>query len=573
MGIERTVLILQADYLYGFKLLNDVVNNVQIRAVVPGQMPDKSFLSWLGNIAAGEPRHVELILDTTLDEIDRVAVPQSGKRWIDRYRLWATLRRLRRDYVHSKVYALPQGYDDNVAGLMHIVFPDAWRDCLYSLQEQGVVFHRVYTGTEVVAEWSRRFISPTLLVMPVAGDQRHLLVDSGKPVFMRTLHVAKRTAGEVNSLIIVEQTIEYLKNHIPGLGENLKVTELAGCEMFNALTNGKHIDRDAGLHLSKDNPELHQLDNSASSFGAVSYLLAMLLDLPLDSRTNSWCLRKMQCLQSCDAPGSGVEQREATPSLKGKIYSFKLWIHSRWDSSAMSSDGLMLLYSAARSIEVFALSVVYLKKCRLRRRVLAMSIMFATLASGVVTTAIGNGISTTRLISKNDRERATLVRAMQGKFAAAVALNNSPAIAANALALAGQLTASVGMSAESLFESVGSALTAVPGITLDEMIWVPVSNNEVYESMAYAMNAIPHRQSFDVSHNGVVQQLELSGRVAGVSLQEQKAQLDLFEDALRHLPGALAVSIIESPVAMALSSGAGDSTAANYRISLQLGDI
>ena len=192
MNTQRTVLILQAGQAYWFRLKHNAVIETCIETITPGQAQQGRKPDWMKQTPVSEPQWVELLLDTTLDEVDRVSVAQSNKRWVNYYRRWTTLRRLKRDYAQSKVYPLPSVNKDNVAALMHIVIPDVWNDYLSVLQAEDVVFHSVLTGTELVADWSRQFKVPTLVVMPVASDQRHVLVDAGQAVFLRTVHVAER---------------------------------------------------------------------------------------------------------------------------------------------------------------------------------------------------------------------------------------------------------------------------------------------------------------------------------------------------------------------------------------------
>ena len=578
MNTQRTVLILQADGAYWFRLMHNAVMETYIETIAPGQAQQGCKPDWMKKIPVGEPQWVELVLDTTLDEVDRVAVAQSDKRWVNHYRRWTTLRRLRRDYAQSKVYPLPSGNTDNVAGLMHIVFPDVWNDYLSAHQAADVVFHSVLTGTELVADWARQFDLPTLIVMPVADDQRHVLVDAGQAVFLRTVHVAGRPPGQTNNSLITEQTLEYLKSHTSLSGDLLDVVEPGSHTLIEAEDPTKNSDDHAERALSAGKAGHHLLQTDSLTSQRVNCLLSMLLGLPAEHTTYTWCIESgLQRSQNSIVlkPGSRIEGRRH--SLKNEICRIVDRVFDRRNdrrgSGAIPPGKIPLLQSMAQSIQVFSPSILRLKSFQRKNRIHALSIAFVTLASFIAMAAIANGLLTNRLVHSQVLEQAMVERLTQGKIEKAAALHRNSGVAAAGLLLADQLAATTSMTAASLFERVGSAVTAVPGVTLDGMVWVPVSPDEAYDTLAYAINSVPQREAIDTSTDSWVQQVELSGRVSGSSLKDQKRHLDLFTDALKQLPGATAVSTLESPVDMALSSESDDRESAYYRLSLQLGGV
>ena len=573
MNTQRTVLILQADDAYWFRLMHDVVMETYIETIATGQTQQTRKPAWLKEVSVGEPQWVELVLDTTLDEVDRVAVAQSEKRWINYYRRWTTLRRLRRDYAQSKVYPLPSGNKDNVAGLMHLVFPDLWNDYLSALQAADVIFHSVQTGTELVADWSRQIDSPTLVVMPVGDDQRHVLVNAGLAVFLRTVHVAERTPGQTNNSLITEQTLEYLKTQTSLVDDSLGVVEPRSHASIQAAEKITVPDDHAehALPAGKFGHLLSQTDLLTTK--RVNCLLTMLLGLPAEHTTYTWSIdsglqRSHIRVEQKTDPRTGKRGR----SFKDKIHRVVDCMSSRSGNGGIPPVKLPLLQSVARSVPIFSPSILHLKSSRRRNHIHALSVVFLTLASLTAMVAIANGISIDRLVHDQALERATVERSINENIGKATALHRHSGVAADSLLLAEQLAGTSSMTAASLFERVGSAVTAVPGITLDGMVWVPVSPDEAYDTLAYAINSVPLRSIDSALKNKMIQQVELSGRVSGSSLKDQQLHLDKFRDALLKLPGAAAVSVLESPVDMALSSESGDRESAYYRLSLQLGD-
>ena len=360
------------------------------------------------------------------------------------------------------------------------------------------------------------------------------------------------------------------------MNDVLDVVEPGGHALIEVTEPAPADDTDdqAERALSADKTGNLLLQTESLTSKNVTCLLAMLLDLSAEYKTYSWSVESgLQRTQASVVQKHASGSEKSRGLLEDKVHQLVAWVQRYCNSDAVPRGKMPLLVSLSRLIQVFLPSVLYLKSSQRKNRVHALSIVFLTLASFTAVAAIAKGISKNRLVHNQLQEQAMVERKAQENMEKAAALHRYSADAADGLLLAEQLAATANMTAASLFDRLGSAVTAVPGITLDGMVWVPVSPDEAYDTLAYAINSVPQRDVINISANALVQQIELSGRVSGQSLQDQKRQLDLFTDALKQLSGATAVSILESPVDMALSSESGNREAAHYRLSLQLGDV
>jgi len=195
----QLLLILQSDQAHWIKIVNRSVVEYFVEVVGQSEGSGQRLCDWLESDRTNEPQRVQLILDTTLDEVDRILVPQSSSSIVNRYRTFRTMRRLAQDYNDSYAHVLPSGYGEQVAVLMHPEIPEPWNDWLLDVQSNGFVFDKASTGTEVVARWARSIPERVLFVMGVADRQRHILLDTGVVVYLRNVLTKSDFASETGS--------------------------------------------------------------------------------------------------------------------------------------------------------------------------------------------------------------------------------------------------------------------------------------------------------------------------------------------------------------------------------------
>lgn len=500
----RIVLIMQSGMAYWFKLVEgEVVDSFSEH--IPDNCHDgiehTVHCPWLIKKASSEALMVELILDTTLDEVDRVGVAQGSNAVVNRYRKFMTLARLRRDYPKAYIYSLPVHDQGSVAALMHPAIPEHWTSWLLMLQSVNIVFHRVTTGSELAVHWSRHLHGYHFLVMGVADYERHLLVCDGAVLFLRTVVKGvgneESMNGDVSTVLpVIDQSLEHLRTIIAHDVDAITVLK----PRFSITPAGEQL----------------------------SVLLAMLRDYGSES----------------DAP---MGRRNAECSS--------------------------IRRSALRWLDTFKPSVSYVVATH--RVVLAYrgSIAVAVIAAIVASIALFNGLESKRVMLQSTLKKAAVGKTEADLHLAMKAAFSHPRFAADSLFIADELSDSVLLEPQDLLEEIATAVTAVAGIQLDRLVWAVAGRDELYESVSYALDAIPARQSAISGEYSVVLQVELSGRVSAQTLNEQQTLLKDFMDELRRVRGAVDARILESPVDTALSSHVDVNSAGRYRVSLILGEI
>ena len=114
--VIRRVLVLQQEHAYWFKIIDGRITDRHVEALARSQNETAVHCPW-SQSTDNTPNRVELILDSTLDEVNRVGVSQSSSALINWYRRWMTYCRARRDFPRARVYSLPAGYQEQVAAL------------------------------------------------------------------------------------------------------------------------------------------------------------------------------------------------------------------------------------------------------------------------------------------------------------------------------------------------------------------------------------------------------------------------------------------------------------------------
>jgi hypothetical protein len=121
-----------------------------------------------------------------------------------------------------------------------------------------------------------------------------------------------------------------------------------------------------------------------------------------------------------------------------------------------------------------------------------------------------------------------------------------------------------------LLETIGTVMTSAPGMELDSLTWANVHKDEDYNSLGNILDDVAGRKQILRPDDRYVLQAELAGRVSAESLQDKMHKLDRFTQLLSQMPGALSVSVHQSPADLALSSDVGLSSVAHFSISFRM---
>jgi len=550
--------VLQADKAYWFK----IINQQQVacyQEYIPGDWVDRRIqCPWIKTEGSSEPHQVALILDTTLDEVDRVDVARSDHVLVNRYRQLMTLTRLRRDYPQSGVYALPEGNSGSMAALVHPAIPESWSSWLARLQTVGLVFHQVVTASELAAHRSRQLCGPVLLLMRVASYERHLLVQRGVMQFLRTVSVnarqeARVATSESPDRAAVEQSLEYLSTV---LAMDVSAIRILQPRSAPAATKS---DADIDTRENAD-PEEEQVD----------VLLAMFLALHIEYDVYHRNADSEKMVNTHARVGqSGFHKRSSRVVHLGArlLAGFPLRLCKTQQTSQWS-----IRRSVLRWLDVFEPSLRYANSVQRVALTVRASILFAVLAILAASGALLSGVAGNRLIHHYAIQKAGMHVAESEIQASAAAAFTQPRVAADSLFIADELSNPAWSETQSLLGAVATVITAMPGVQLEQLVWTLVEHDEPYESMTHTLDSASHRQTLSRTSRDVAVQLELSGTVPGDSLKARQTVLEKLVKKLWRLPGVINARVLESPLDTALSSQIDADSPGQYRVSLIMGE-
>ncbi|NND89619.1 MAG: hypothetical protein HKN42_02050, partial [Granulosicoccus sp.] len=155
---------------------------------------------WLSSVSDRRPVNIRLVLDSCLDEVDRVKIDSLSAGWVGRLQRLRVRRQLADEYPHASIHALPGYATPDVFSLVHHIMPATWERWLLNLQDQHVYITHVATSIELLCHCVRDGLIPSrtvkspaasgmgearLICMSAGEERRHLLVDAGKPLYLR----------------------------------------------------------------------------------------------------------------------------------------------------------------------------------------------------------------------------------------------------------------------------------------------------------------------------------------------------------------------------------------------------
>jgi len=180
-------------------------------------------------VSAEDGLVVRLLLDSPLDEIDRVSVAQTASSGANKWRSLRVLNRKKQEYAHSTVYALDKKYSPIIGSVLHHVVPPGWDQWLEHIQSRDVIVASVSNCIELMSRWSKSINHPVLLVQSSDTQQLQVLVENGSPVFSRqvdTLYAKSVESDDGCNNEELLQTIEFLKRNVLPDNEAFSVATL-----------------------------------------------------------------------------------------------------------------------------------------------------------------------------------------------------------------------------------------------------------------------------------------------------------------------------------------------------------
>lgn len=536
---QRIVLVLQGDRACWFREAEDSdALEVFSESIDTEGMELHSCCPWIQLSESGLPTDIHLVLDSHLDEVDRVKVPDMSEGRLRPLQWRRMKRRLRADFPSASLHALPAYAAPDVMSIVHNLLPEHWQSWLALLQKELVSVSHVASSIELLAhlavEQSELRGKPVLFNMPAGGYARHLLVDDGVPLFMRLVRSEHEPAGSAEAHSI-EQTLEHVR------------AQIVGAEVEPVVLYPDQVDYDAcqGAHLLADlclgNP-----------VGFSCFISGMAGSYPPGA-------------ERAVCTGRAVPDRVGKRSMPARLLA--QWRHGRagrrWLLTANHRFSRDLLQASIAS-NAQQLRIRQLQKATL---------LCVWLAAAAVVAASVHGVTSARQRSRLSTEQQLVVEQVEALSAVSSELHRNPAFLVRSMERIDTHQQAAPSGAQSVLQTVAAALEDFPELVLDDVSW-SAYYEEPLDAVFTTAGQAPARERLWLEGSAKPPlQIELGGMVTDArGLREQQRILEGFVRDLEFLPGVGEVRVLESPVNAARSSDRISRHESVYRVSLRLGE-
>lgn len=524
--VARIVLVLQANEACWFRLGSDGSLESYTETLETSALNAESRCPWI-RVPAGSPMPgIALLLDSPLDEVDRVRVEEVSTGWLRRLHCWRVRRRLHRQYPSASIHPLPAYSYPDVLSIVHHLLPEHWEQWLEQLQQTQVSISHVVTGLELFCRYavtgSVSEGGPVLFNVPMGLDARHLLVDSGVPVFMR-LAASQGVGSSSESVEALCQTLEHLRRHQPGSAAVPQLVEWV-------CTDEDDVGEDV-----------------------VPGLLASLF-FEYQRGTRKKSIDEIQCKSVLKMRSNAMQDKHATVGplsatgrIPGQFAARRGLTESRWRLTARHrlANGL-LKSSVARN--------------RLQQRIRQLqqaSILCVWLAALMVVVASAQGVASARDRARIGMEQQAVLGEVQELTVAVTSLSAHPAYLARSIERIDSHARVSTVDTGQLLMIVADAISEFPRMVLDDLSWATlpeeVANDTVFTAVEQVLD---RRQLWQEDSPATRVHVELGGKVSSdTGLRGQQQTLEQFTRYLENLPSVSGIRVLESPVNVAARSG------------------
>ncbi len=576
-----TMLVLQQNTAWWLKVSHDKIVDcqaVELDSATGTPAAELSIPRWRHDQLQSDVFYVDLVLDTTIDEVDRVGVPSSGSKIINHYWQFKTLRRLRNDFPHACVYPLSSPTDERAA-LMHPVVPDAWNEWLLRVQTCGVVMQSVVTSTQLGCHWSKRFSAHVLLSMPSSMRTRHVLIQRGAAIFLRTMKVlspecsdSQSDAGVMHTdLTELNQTIDYIQSNTSLAMQPILIIELVSAHANSLVENTAS----ENLQICSDST----LQNMTQTLSPSIYcLFAMFHDQQLHYRSRLEMPATQLGAHSEKVGASkmfteGNAQPSAHKFVAPAMLSSLFKALTKWTTAWRSKNRWLLITPTLRWAPYLQSSIEHMNVLRRQRYLSRLSVVMVCSVVIAASAILINGVMGYRTIERNDLERNGKSEAIEKPMYSAEGLRVPLSFTADSLFVKDELSRDSQLSTDFLLTSIARVVSAAPNITIERLVWTSLEDNELFETLTLGSMAVVSRASVVQADARKSVQMQIEGGVSVAALAKQKSALDSFVKELKSLPWIREVRVLESPLDSALSSGTQGHEAGKYQLSLLLGGV
>ncbi|MGQ7845372.1 hypothetical protein ACUNV4_12895 [Granulosicoccus sp. 3-233] len=535
---RRIVLVLHGDQAFWFR--EGGPNGIEsfTETIENGGPELHSCCPWIRPASGSAMPCVHLVLDSHLDEVDRVRVPGLSGGWLRHLQCWRMRRQLRADYPTAGMHTLAANAAPDALSIVHNLIPEHWQSWLALLQKEHVTVSHVVTSLELLCRLSGGHSDlkggPVLFASRVGEYTRHLLLDDGVPVFMR-LVPTEGTAQTLAGNAAIDETLEHVRRQIIRSAE---IPVIAFMETADDKPVAAACMALATLCLTGE-----------AHWRRVSPEADALADTSTDTR-----------------PGDSTNVSDR----KGSIVA---WLR-RLAGRGRRRHGQRWRLTAAHRFADDLLQVSVTRnamQARIRQLQKATLICVWVAAATVVVASV-HGVASARDRARLGRQQQQVTGQIEHLSSQASALHRHPAFVVSAMERIAAYQSMGTVNAAEVLATVAEALEQFPALLLDDIAW-SVVHDEAGDTVLATMSQAPSRDRLwqeGTSQAGV--QVELGGLVVSEQgLREQQRTLQGFADYLQAMPGVSAVTLIESPLSVARSSKHLSGGESAYRLSLLMG--
>lgn len=607
---DRVVLVLQGDQVFWFRWKKTKLLSTFVEPVNFDPLNRRIQCPWLRLEDEQADLSIELVLDTPLDELDRVSLEKPGVGLAKRWQCYRLQRSLSREFPCATVRLISGEAALGDLNVLHHVIPEFWSPWLEQLQQQNVRLTRVVTGTELLLSCLPRREDSTLLVTNVGFEERHLLVSGSAPVFMRMASVTSRppcAAGKREAKADSSANTPLFEALSEELAAQTLLPVKAVCEVREQghlvmagqeLTEDKHREHktrvfgrdrplpgergndrrtgfnqllvnDAACRDSDIDPQLQQAELQKSIEFISADLRLPVQNLKVLRPLVDWSSpsREYSDARALATLCMGMQMNFSVNCADGRLagpHVLRSWPVSRrsWRVGQGLSVARTLLQPSIDKA-LFFKRLVFLQRATLACALLACTTVVLASAHG-----LRNARQNAALLNEESQMKQQIVElrhAVQG-------LHQSPEYLAESMRLIQSHKASIPVSASGVMSIVAQAITRFPALELNSISWSVMNNGLSLEtSFVSAGRVEPRRELWGSRAVRNHVQLEMAGVVvSGSRLRDQHDTLMAFVAYLESVPQIAEVRVLESPVQSAQSSERAMQEEPGYRLALRL---
>lgn len=535
------VLVLQGEQAYWFKYRQDCIVDSFVDYIGSDAQLHATRCPWL--LADAESKESELVihlvLDTMMDELDHVTLDIDETNFVGDIKRFLSIRRLRKDYAQATVYPLPRHPVSQIASLLHHIIPESWSHWIVELQKEAVCIGSVVTATELLASWSQSIDTALLLNISAGVERRHLVVEAGKPLFLR---VAPAGGYKDNP-----DTVAFTESEV---AETLS--------QFNRSRNSTGVELPVvELYTNAPSPSVEWHDARTLS--------ALRLGLELSVRHTGFKAHYPErdipaCRSSTDAMFCVGNKRTGwIQQLTGHFMAYTAAPENQWSPLRYAWSTMDALAESRRSLK--------LQACLNRLQVATMGIAF--LGGLLVLAGFVQGISGADYRQMQGEQQQSNAIKTEKKMEEARSIHHSSDAVVRSIRLLNDAQTSDVARPEAIAATIASALSKAPKVILDRLIWSATVDSEPVDGLLASIDRATVRDQLPGA-DGVIEQVyvEVMGVVSGHDLSAQKHSLDEFVRALQENKVVSNIVVVESPVDSALNSQLVVEQSSQYRVSM-----